>query len=70
SLHTAVMDLCGCTSTQSAYVMLSHVWTLEGIAILRPFTLRSIFQGPPSDLHKEFEWLDKLAAETAKRFPC
>ncbi|EJU02205.1 hypothetical protein DACRYDRAFT_51674, partial [Dacryopinax primogenitus] len=70
SLHTTIVDLCGCTSPQSAYVMLSHVQTLEGIAILCPFTLRSIFHGLPSDLCKKFKWLDELAAKTAKRFPC
>ncbi|KAJ7441985.1 hypothetical protein FB451DRAFT_959090, partial [Mycena latifolia] len=42
SLHVCCIDLAGCPSIQSAYVMLSRVWTLKGLCILRPFNFDRI----------------------------
>ncbi|EJU00957.1 hypothetical protein DACRYDRAFT_53432, partial [Dacryopinax primogenitus] len=43
SLNHAIVDLAGCKSPQSAYVMLSRVRSISGVAILREFPMQCIF---------------------------
>ncbi|EGO04350.1 hypothetical protein SERLA73DRAFT_27739, partial [Serpula lacrymans var. lacrymans S7.3] len=43
SVDNVIIDLTGCCSLQSAYVMLSHARTLNGIAILCWFPSTKVY---------------------------
>lgn len=64
SLSEAIVDLNGCTSLQSLYVMLSRVKTLDGLAILRWFKPNKLYQRLPEEFRKEFERLHTLHLDT------
>lgn len=65
TLKKAIVDLASVRSLQGAYVMLSRVHSLKGLAILRWFPATKIHQRPPQDLREELERLDNLHRSTA-----
>lgn len=67
SLKYAIIDLTSVRSLQGAYVMLSRVHSLDGVAILRWFPASKIHQRPPQDLREEFLRLDHMAVDTGLR---
>ncbi|KAH9853911.1 hypothetical protein C2E23DRAFT_695761, partial [Lenzites betulinus] len=56
-----IVDLAGCTGTESPYVMLSRATSLEGVLILRPFDHSKITCRQSEDLRKEMSRLHILA---------
>ncbi len=68
SLDAAIVDLDSCFSLQGAYVMLSRVRTLDGLAVLRPFRPRKIEADISAELRAEFDRLDRLDEATAMRW--
>ncbi len=68
SLDAAIVDLDSCFSIQGAYVMLSRVRTLDGLAILRPFKPRKIEADISGELREEFARLEVLDGATAARW--
>ena len=56
----AVVDLEGCKGTESPYVMLSRVTTLEGLLILRPFAINRITCRQTEDMRRETRRLQIL----------
>ncbi|KAJ7031473.1 hypothetical protein C8F04DRAFT_1041409, partial [Mycena alexandri] len=64
SLHVCCIDLAGCPSIQSAYVMLSRVRTFEGLCILRPFQLDRVQNHISQELREELKRTELKAAET------
>ncbi len=64
SLSHAIVDLCGCRSLQSAYVMLSRVSCLNNLGVLRWFSPNKIESTLKPQFRREFERLDMLAKKT------
>jgi hypothetical protein len=60
----AIVDLQSCHGTESPYVMLSHVTSLEGVTILRPFNKRKIQCRQSEDRRREEKRLDFLRLHT------
>lgn len=60
SLSTACIDLESCRSIASAYVMLSRLKSLDGLSILRPFSLGKIQRHAPQQMRNEVARLDTL----------
>ncbi len=67
SLSHAIIDLCGCRTLQSAYVMLSRVSCLNNLGVLRWFSPNKIESALKPQFRKEFERLDRLADKTRRR---
>ncbi|KAF9034890.1 hypothetical protein BJ165DRAFT_1312206, partial [Panaeolus papilionaceus] len=61
TLNKAVVDLEGCTGTESPYVMLSRVRSLNDLYILRDFSFSRITVRPSENIRKESKRLDNLA---------
>ncbi|EGO04500.1 hypothetical protein SERLA73DRAFT_43758, partial [Serpula lacrymans var. lacrymans S7.3] len=55
SLKRVILDLAGCRSLQSVYVMLSCATFLTGIAILRSFTGKKINQHMTQEFQDKFQ---------------
>ncbi|KAK0229871.1 hypothetical protein EDD85DRAFT_755968, partial [Armillaria nabsnona] len=53
TLLTAIIDLNNCRGTETPYVMISRVRSLEGLLILRPFKMNTIMKHPPEEYRKE-----------------
>lgn len=68
TLERAIIDLDGCKSLQSMYVMLSRVKTLKGLAILRWFPSNRLYSNLQQDWRDEFARLSLLDVETKARF--
>jgi hypothetical protein len=68
SLTKIVVDLEGCRSLQSAYVMLSRASSLKGIAIMRWFDPYKIQRQLPQQFRNEFERLKNLDDVTKLEF--
>ncbi|EJT99105.1 hypothetical protein DACRYDRAFT_41814, partial [Dacryopinax primogenitus] len=64
SLNHAILDLACCKTPQSVYVMLSHIRSITGVAILREFSTRHIFASPPSDFRSKMKRLADLSQLT------
>ncbi|KAI0039797.1 hypothetical protein FA95DRAFT_1456442, partial [Auriscalpium vulgare] len=64
SLDNVIVDVRGCRSSQSLYVMLSRVRTLRGLAILQYFAPEKITKRLPHDLVDELRRLEALAERT------
>lgn len=60
TLDCAIIDLEGCAGTESPYMMLSRVKTLEGVIVLRPFSYKRITCRQSEDVRREFKRLDIL----------
>lgn len=67
SLDVCCIDLAGCPTIQSAYVMLSRVRRLKGLCILRPFGLQRIRNHISEELRTELKHTD-LKAEITKAY--
>ena len=52
-MERAMVDLEGCRGSESPYVMLSRIKSLEGLAILHPFSKARIVCRPSEDSHRE-----------------
>lgn len=66
SLDTVIVDLAGCRTAQSLYVMLSRVKTLEGLAVLRWFPPSKVGKNLSHDLRNELSRIDRLAESTLR----
>ncbi|KAJ7131262.1 hypothetical protein C8R44DRAFT_578398, partial [Mycena epipterygia] len=64
TLATAVVNLVDCRGTESPYVMISRVTSLDGLAILVPFEHKRISCHTSEDLRKETTRLEMLALRT------
>jgi hypothetical protein len=65
SLDHAIVDLASANSLQGAYVMLSRVRSLSGLAILRPFSWKRIEQHLSEEMRTEMKRISELAESTA-----
>ena len=61
TLQRAILDLHSCRGIQSAYVMVSRVTSLSGVAILRPFSPSKINSHLNEDLRTEMKRLHAMA---------
>jgi hypothetical protein len=64
SLDSAIVDLASSHSLQGAYVMLSCVRSLKGLAILRSFPSKKIEQNLSQEIRSEMTRLSELARMT------
>ncbi|KAG2135279.1 hypothetical protein DEU56DRAFT_718472, partial [Suillus clintonianus] len=64
TLQHIVVDLAGCIGTESPYVMLSRVTSLEGLLILRPFNQKKITCRRSEDCRQEEKRHQILALQT------
>lgn len=62
------MDLAGCRSLQSLYVMISRATSLKSLAILRNFEAKKVNTRLSEDFRKEFARLDVLDTLTANQW--
>jgi hypothetical protein len=60
TMDNVIVDLQGCDGTESAYVMISWVTSLQGLLILRPFEKKKIQCNMSEDTRKEFRRLHIL----------
>ena len=60
TLNKVIVDLESCRGTESPYVMVSHVTSLNGLLILRPFKFAKIKCHQSQDTRQEFRRLNKL----------
>jgi len=60
TLHSTILDIESCITSEAVYVMLSHVQKLTNIHILRPFHKSKITMRRSEDLQKEFCRLEFL----------
>jgi len=63
-MQQAIIDLQSCYGTESPYVMLLQVTSLEGLAILRPFDKWKIQCQQSEDSRRETRRLDFLRMHT------
>jgi hypothetical protein len=68
SLTKVLVDLSGCRTLQSVYVMLSRAGSLQDITIVRWFPPKKITQRLQEEFRVEFEHLRKLDEDTKARF--
>jgi hypothetical protein len=68
SLTNVIIDLEGCCSLQSVYVMLSHAKSMRGIAILQWFSCSKIYRKLQQQFRDEFARLDNLDFGTKETF--
>jgi hypothetical protein len=64
TLKRAIVDLASARTTQSVYVMLSWVKTLDGLLILRDFPEAKLKMSISGDLQEEFARIDQLDKQT------
>ena len=64
TLQNAVIDLEGCRGTETPYVMVSRVSTLDGLLILRPFSKTRITRRQSEDSRREEQRLNLLRLQT------
>ena len=64
TMEKVLVDLESCKGTESPYVMVSRVTSLEGLLILRPFKSSKIQCRLSEDTRKEFKRLEKLRLHT------
>lgn len=68
TLQYAIVDLTACTGSQSPYVMVSRVTSLDGLLVLRPFGKDKIRCNPSQDLRTEVNRIKSLHANTKRLF--
>lgn len=68
TMDRAIVDLESCVGTESPYVMLSRVRSIEGLRILRPFHIAKIQYRLSEDARREFRRLDFLRLTTIINF--
>jgi hypothetical protein len=64
TLTKVVVDLESCSGTESPYVMISRVRSLDGLLILRPFSKQKITSRQSEDTRREMRRLELLRLET------
>ncbi|KAF8204732.1 hypothetical protein BJ912DRAFT_824379, partial [Pholiota molesta] len=64
TMHKVIIDLEGTKGTESPYVMVSRVTSLDGLLILRNFSDKKIKCRMSEDLRIELRRLDVLRLET------
>lgn len=64
TLDKVIVDLEACSGTESPYVMISRVTSLQGLLILRPFDISKIRSRLSEDRRKEARRLELLQLET------
>jgi hypothetical protein len=64
TLEAAAVNLVDCHGTESAYVMVSRVTSLEGLVIISPFSKERICCRTSEDLRNETARLEMLALQT------
>ena len=67
TLKKVIIDLDNCRGTESPYVMVSRVTSLEGLLILRPFRSSKIKCRQSEDVRNEFKRLDRLRTLTINK---
>ena len=68
SLESVIVDLVGCKMTQSLYVMLSRVKSLEGLTVLYPFQAAQISRPLSHEYRVELDHLKNLSVTTEQRY--
>ncbi|OJT07430.1 ATP-dependent DNA helicase PIF1 [Trametes pubescens] len=68
SLTRAIVDLASAHSLQGVYVMLSRVRSLEGLMILRPFSVAKVCARLSQELRDELDRIDRLDEATQEWF--
>ncbi|KAI0348767.1 hypothetical protein OH77DRAFT_1386661, partial [Trametes cingulata] len=64
TFERVIVDLESCRGTEAPYVMLSRATRLEGVVILRPFSMSKISTRPSGDLRRENRRIRLLALQT------
>lgn len=64
TLSNAIVDLASCSGTESPYVMISRVKSLDGLLILRPFSENKITCRRSEDARREMKRLEFLHLRT------
>ena len=64
TMNKVVADLGSCIGTEAAYVMISRCTSLEGLMILRPFSIRKITTHRSQEARDEFSRLERLNSQT------
>lgn len=64
TLSKAIVDLASCSGTESPYVMVSRVKSIDGLLILRPFSEDKIMCRRSEDARRESKRLDFLCMRT------
>ena len=64
TFNKVIVDLESCRGTESPYVMVSRVTSLNGLLILRPFKFAKIKCNQSQDTRQEFRRLNKLRLHT------
>jgi hypothetical protein len=68
TMISAIVDLESCVGTESPYVMVSRVKSLDGLRILRPFNIAKIQCHQSEDSRREFRRLELLRLLTIVEF--
>ena len=68
SVSCAIVDLTSARSLEAAYVMLSRVRSLDGLAILRHFPPDKVLGRPSQEIREELARLDRLDELTRVRY--
>lgn len=68
TLKYAIVDLTACTGSQSPYVMVSRVTSLDGLLVLRAFNKEKVCSNPSQDLRIEVKRIKSLHANTERLF--
>lgn len=68
SLQMAIVDIASARSLQGVYVMLSRVKSLDGLAILRPFSEYKVYQRLSEEIRGEFRRLEGISKLTESLF--
>jgi hypothetical protein len=68
TMDRAIVDLESCFGTESPYVMISRVRSLDGLRILRPFNIAKIQCRQSEDSRREFRRLDFIRLLTIVEF--
>lgn len=64
TMKKVIVDLNSCVGTEAAYVMISCCTHLEGLLILRPFSISKIMVRRSQDAREEFRRLEHLGRQT------
>lgn len=68
SLTRAIVDIDSANSLQGIYVMLSRVRSLDGLLVLRPFSVAKLCGRLSQELRRELARIDALAEATTARY--
>jgi len=64
TMNKVIVDLNSCIGTEAIYIMVSRCTSLEGLMILRPFSIQKITTHRSQEARDEFSCLDRLNTET------